>query len=181
MTVDGAVASNEMPGRIIFKTTPLGSNVPAEVLRLSSDKSARFAGDVAIDDRLKAGGFYLDPGAQGIGRSLNDTMIPFDVGTADVDNYWLESFVDQGFIIKDVELITQTGSCTVSFYIHGDGETHPGVSVTGLDPIAASTTKATAIATAENVVNRGDSLVLSVPANTSATHLRGRLKISLSG
>lgn len=134
-----------------------------------------------VAKQVQAAGFYLAPGSAGVGRSLNEDIISFDIPTAEVDNYWMENFVDQGFVIKDAVIITQSGSCTVGFYIHGDGERHPGVSITGLDPISASTTKATSVATAANVVNPGDSLVMSIPANTSATHVRGRLKIALSG
>jgi hypothetical protein len=134
-----------------------------------------------ITGSCTAAGFYMHPGANGIGHGLNEDTISFDIPSVLVDNYWLESFVPQAFIIEDVQIITQSGSCTAAFYIHGDGETHPGVSITGLDPISASTTKASAIATALNIVNPGDSLVLSVPTNSSAEHLRGRLKIKLSG
>jgi hypothetical protein len=42
-SVDGVPGSNDMPGRIIFKTTPDGSQTPVEALRLDSTQKATFA------------------------------------------------------------------------------------------------------------------------------------------
>lgn len=44
--VDGTPGTNDMPGRIVFKTTPDGSSNAAEVLRLSNDKAALFTGTI---------------------------------------------------------------------------------------------------------------------------------------
>lgn len=46
--VDGTPGNNDMPGRIIFKTSPDGSQTLAEVLRLAADKTATFAGTVVM-------------------------------------------------------------------------------------------------------------------------------------
>lgn len=46
--VDGTPGNNDMPGRIVFKTTPDGSNTPAEAMRISNDKSVDFSGEVDI-------------------------------------------------------------------------------------------------------------------------------------
>lgn len=42
--VDGTPASGDMPGRIVFKVSPDGSETPAEALRISNDKSITMAG-----------------------------------------------------------------------------------------------------------------------------------------
>lgn len=41
--VDGTPGSGDMPGNIIFQTTPDGSSTPAQVLKLGNDKIATFA------------------------------------------------------------------------------------------------------------------------------------------
>jgi hypothetical protein len=56
--VDGAPGSNDMPGRIIFKTTPNNTQTPTEALRLKSDQTALFAGVV----ESAAGGFKFPDG-----------------------------------------------------------------------------------------------------------------------
>ena len=49
MEVDGTPgATNDMPGRIVFKTTPDGSGTLAEALRISQDKSVTFAGAIKL-------------------------------------------------------------------------------------------------------------------------------------
>lgn len=40
---DGTVAANQMPGTLIFETTPTGSATPAEVVRMTTDKYLRMA------------------------------------------------------------------------------------------------------------------------------------------
>lgn len=52
--IDGAVANNDMPGRIVFRVTPDGTTVMAEVFRLSQDLTARFSG--SIDTALTVSG-----------------------------------------------------------------------------------------------------------------------------
>lgn len=110
----------------------------------------------------------------------NEDIISFHIHSPSVDNYFLESFVQKAFEVIDSQLITKSGSCTVGFYILGDGQRYPGVSIRGLDPISASTTKITSNATGNTTVSSSDSLLLSVPTNSSSTHLRGRLRIRLN-
>lgn len=46
--VDGTPGSNDMPGRIVFKTSPDGSQTLATALTIASDKSATFVGTVTM-------------------------------------------------------------------------------------------------------------------------------------
>lgn len=48
--VDGTPGANDMPGRIVFNTTPDGAKVPVEAFRLSQDQAALFAGAVTLAD-----------------------------------------------------------------------------------------------------------------------------------
>lgn len=50
--VDGTASTNDMPGRIVFKTSPDGSQTPVEAFRLSNDKLAHFSGEVNFSDRV---------------------------------------------------------------------------------------------------------------------------------
>jgi hypothetical protein len=150
----------------------------------SRDFDVNVEGDgvtVVLNPEVKAAGFYLNPGANGVGRSLNEDLISFDISSLAVDSYFFESFVDQGFIIDDLNIITSSGSAIVGFYILRDGQGGIGVGIPGFDPISASTNKTIAVPTGNRVVRFGDSLLMSVRSNTSAKHLRGRLKIKLAG
>jgi hypothetical protein len=46
--VDGTPGAGDMPGRIVFLTSPDGSGTPVEAMRLDSSQDATFAGDVLI-------------------------------------------------------------------------------------------------------------------------------------
>ena len=138
------------------------------------EQHLRVGDTLDVENSVTAEAFYL-----GSGWDLTYTDIQFDIPTVEVENYWIHNFALQSFVIEGVQIISKSGSCTAAFYIHGDAERTPGVSVTGLDPISVSTTKTSTTATGSNTVNAGDSVVLSVESNTSATHLRGRLSVSL--
>lgn len=56
--VDGTPGSNDMPGRIVFLTSTDGGQTPAEVLRLSQDKTSSFSGSVDVT-KAESGGSVL--------------------------------------------------------------------------------------------------------------------------
>ena len=43
--VDGTPGASDMPGRLVFSTTPTGASTPLEALRIRSDQTACFIGD----------------------------------------------------------------------------------------------------------------------------------------
>jgi hypothetical protein len=94
----------------------------------------------------------------------------------EIENYFLDVAAGP-YDIKESLVFTNSGSATVGFYIRGENEGGRGVSVKGLDPVAASSTRTTSTATGNNAVSDGDEVILSVPENSTALHLRGRLKI----
>lgn len=49
MDVDGTPGAGDMPGRIVFLTTPDGSGTLVEALRISQDQSALFSANVVVD------------------------------------------------------------------------------------------------------------------------------------
>ena len=52
--VDGTPGANDMPGRLIFKTTPDGSNTPVEAMRISQDKAVTMAGTLGVTGAASA-------------------------------------------------------------------------------------------------------------------------------
>jgi hypothetical protein len=144
-------------------------------------------------DHVRAGGFYLDPGALGIGYSLGISSIPIDITSPIVTNYWLDSWVPQGYVIDNVKLACASGDCAVGFYIqpkatslnpHGTavvgtvGRSEWG---TGWGEFYIAPAIRTAIATSQNVMRQDSSLIMSVFVNNNAQHIRGRLVVKLSG
>jgi len=145
---------------------------------------------VKVKDKVKAGGFYLTPGANNTGHDLGQQDIQFDIPTAEVTSYYLDNFVSQGYVVLDVALATQDGNATVGFYILTSNEVRPrGIGIAsaphteygnlGNFYVAPKMRKLSA--TSANVMSRDSSLVMSVFENTNAIHLRGRVRISLSG
>jgi len=48
MEVDGTPGINDMPGRMLFKTTPDNTATPEEAMRISQDKAITMAGDLTV-------------------------------------------------------------------------------------------------------------------------------------
>lgn len=93
MEVDGTPGNNDMPGRIVFSTTPNGGVAPVEVLRLNNSGDAIFTNDLIVDTDL----LFAD--------STNGRV---GVGTASPDNT---------FHIKDTTTVAKieatTGNATL--------------------------------------------------------------------
>lgn len=174
--VDGTPGTGFVPGRIDFNVNDGTDSglLPPLAMSIRSGGHVRMENTLEVENQVTAESFYFKSG-----WDFTESFVDFDIPTVAVENYWIQNFAPQAYVIKDVMIITKTGSCTASFYVHGDGQRTPGVSVTGLDPISVTSTKSTVTATANRTVNKNDSVVLSVPANSSGTHLRGRLRVSL--
>lgn len=75
--VDGVPGSNDMPGRIVFKTTPDGSQIPTEAMRITSAQNVALAtGNLVISTSGKGIDFSATPGT-GTSELFND----YEVGT----------------------------------------------------------------------------------------------------
>lgn len=69
--VDGTPGSNDMPGRIVVKTTPDGSQSPVEAMRIDSAQKVTFANSpVAPGYQISSGGFITEAGTS---RTLSAT------------------------------------------------------------------------------------------------------------
>ena len=70
--VDGTPGNNDMPGRIVFKTTPDGSEIPVEAMRITSAQNVTLAtGNLVIGTSGKGIDFSATPGT-GTSELLND-------------------------------------------------------------------------------------------------------------
>lgn len=133
----GTISATSSPGTIIFKTTPDGSTVPADVLTLDEDKSATFTGNIAVtgtvDGRdIAADGSKVDD-LTGINRLINGNFITGQRGISFTsattpansdDTYLLDRWVllSDGNDIVDVTRGTD-GSVGDIFYLRADVET----------------------------------------------------------
>jgi len=72
--VDGTPGSNDMPGRILFKTTPDGTQTPVEALRLDSTQKAIFANPPS------APGYQISSGALITEATTSRTLSATDNG-----------------------------------------------------------------------------------------------------
>jgi hypothetical protein len=71
--VDGTPGSNDMPGRIVFLTTPDGSQTPAEAMRINNAQNVTVtAGNLVIGTAGKGIDFSADPSAAGMTSELLD-------------------------------------------------------------------------------------------------------------
>lgn len=143
--------------------------------------------------KIRSGGFYLTPGGSLPGADLSIMSIPIDIAAPIVTNYWLDSWVPQGYIIDNVKLACVSGDCAVGFYIqpnitslnpHGTaivgtvGRSEWG---TGWGEFYVVPAIRSGIATSQNVMQQDYSLIMSVFVNNNAQHIRGRLVVKLSG
>ena len=120
--------------------------------------------------------FYLSQTSQGkpvLNLRYEGFVLPVFIEAAAVQNIAVEPFAPYAYTIEQVEIDCKSGSCTAAFYVvSANGRNKNGISVGGLDPIAVSTTVQTLPATSANVVSKGDLVMLSIPANSTAKHVR---------
>jgi hypothetical protein len=93
LEVDGTPGAGDMPGRIVFNVTPNGSNIPAEAMRISQDKSITMSGltassvvttnsskvltsKVLTDGQLLIGSTGADPVAASLTAGSGVTITP---------------------------------------------------------------------------------------------------------
>ena len=115
--VDGTPAEEgtDMPARMVFATTPDGSDAPLEALRLDSSQNATFAGDVIANSHG-----LLEGDATG-GRVLRRITLKIDNGTnvntlkCTVSNLW------NGDTIAETDNIAK-GATTGNFTLDAGGE-----------------------------------------------------------
>lgn len=115
--VDGTPGNNDMPGRIVFKTTPDGSEIPVEAMRITSAQNLTLAtGNLVIGTSGKGIDFSATAGT-GTSELFADyeegtftgTMTPSTSGTITLD-----SSVNTLTYTKMGRVITITGMLQVS-------------------------------------------------------------------
>lgn len=120
--------------------------------------------------------FYLSQVSDGtpeLNLRYDLDIIPAFVELVTQQNIVLDSFASYPYQVKQVDADCKSGTCTLGFYILSNAQRNKnGISITGLDPISVSSSPTRSLATAANTVNVGDALVVSIPINNSAKHLR---------
>jgi hypothetical protein len=83
--VDGVPGSNDMPGRILFKTTPDGTQTPVEAMRIDSTQKVTFADDVEVGGTFSITGTFIAAGgyAAGAGALVTEATTARTLTAAD--------------------------------------------------------------------------------------------------
>jgi hypothetical protein len=102
--VDGTPGSNDMPGRIVFSTTPDGSQIPTEAMRINSAQNVTVtAGNLVMGTADKGIDFSVNAAAAGATSELfND----YEIGT------WTPVYQTTGTAFTSVTYAIQTGNYT---------------------------------------------------------------------
>ena len=107
--MDGTSASNDSPGRLIFKTTPDDVAVTTEALRLDSSQNATFAGDVSSATTLV---LSADPSSGTGGSQIQFKVDGTQLATMDANSMDFASGTDVAL------------AATKKLYFDGTGDTY---------------------------------------------------------
>ena len=111
--------------------------------------------------------------------NLAASSISFHIPSPSVDTNYFLDVAGAAYSIDELLIFTETGECTVGFYLRAAGAGGPGTSITNLDPIIANFyAQTTVVPSANNDAIEDDQLILSVTAVTSPVDLRGHLKVT---
>lgn len=83
--VDGTPGANDMPGRMVFSTTPDGSQAPVEAMRIDSTQKVTFADDVEVGGTFSITGTFIAAGgyAAGAGALVTEATTARTLTAAD--------------------------------------------------------------------------------------------------
>jgi hypothetical protein len=164
--VDGTPGSNDMPGRIVFLTTPDGSQTPVEAMRINNAQNVTVtAGNLVIGTAGKGIDFSADPSAPGMTSELLDdyeegTWTPIiTFGGASVG---ITYAFQQGSYTKVGRLVTAT--CLVS--LSSKGSSSGDAYIDGLPFATSSTYYAVGVIRISAVTCSGPVAVNTTPATT---------------
>jgi hypothetical protein len=145
--VDGTPGSNDMPGRIVFSTTPDGSQIPTEAMRINSAQNVTVtAGNLVIGTSGKGIDFSATPGT-----GTSELLADYEEGT------WTPTLISS---VGSITSFTSSGRYTkagrlvvaeIRIDITNNG-TGAGTLRIGSFPFAAPDTKALTGATREDTV-----------------------------
>ena len=147
--VDGSPGSNNMPGRIIFRTTPSGDQSPVERLRIDSTGLSSFAGSVT----LSSGNDYRINGTKVLdATSLGSTVVSSSLtsvgtigtgvwqGTAITDTY-LATISTAGKVSNSATTATSANTASAIVARDGSGNFTAGTITAALTGNADTATK----------------------------------------
>jgi hypothetical protein len=163
--VDGTPGSNDMPGRMVFLTTPDGSQTPVEAMRINNAQNVTVsAGNLIIGTSGKGIDFSATPGT-GTSELLNDYEegvwtpgVSFGGGTTGI------TYTEQnGRYTKIGRQVTVTASVTLS----SKGSSTGDAVLTGL-PFTNGTARSTGSIYIAGTTFAGDLSILVEASNTIA-------------
>jgi hypothetical protein len=127
--VDGTPGSNDMPGRMVFLTTPDGSQTPVEAMRINNAQNVTVtAGNLVIGTSGKGIDFSATPGT-----GTSELLADYEEGTwTPTINYSTSNtgltFTSSGNYIKSGKIVV----LTVRFDITDIGSASGNMAITGL-------------------------------------------------
>jgi hypothetical protein len=170
--VDGTPGSNDMPGRMVFLTTPDGSQTPVEAMRINNAQNVTVtAGNLVIGTSGKGIDFSATPGT-----GTSELLADYEEGTwtpiVSAFSGSITSYTSSGFYTKVGNQVTVNFTFTITN--NGTGGT---LLIAGNFPYAAKTANTLSGATREmNVLGTGvvaggfstTEIVITTVANTYA-------------
>jgi hypothetical protein len=163
--VDGVPGSNDMPGRILLRTTPDGSQAPVDAVKIDSAQNVTVsAGNLVIGTNGKGIDFSATPGT-GTSELLSDyeegTWTPVPTSGAGA----ITSYTSAGTYTKVGRVVTLVGTITIT-----DGGTATGLmTISGLPFTSLSGQSQPGIAYDPNITGTSVCVFVGSGATTATT------------
>jgi hypothetical protein len=162
--VDGVPGSNDMPGRILLRTTPDGSQTPVDAVKIDSAQNVTLSdGNLVIGTSGKGIDFSATPGT-GTSELLADyeegTWTPVVTSTSGT----LTSYTSSGFYTKVGRTVTVQGAFTIT-----DAGTASGqATVAGYPFTSINSARLAGISPAREIDQTGVSTYIAQIANNAS-------------
>lgn len=116
--VDGTPGSNDMPTRMIFKTTPDASQIPAEALRIDSSQNVLVTGSGGLGYGTGSGGTVTQATSRTTGVTLNKTTGAITLVSDAGSSSWQTFTVTNSAVAATDTIIVNQKSGTDLYMIH---------------------------------------------------------------
>jgi hypothetical protein len=116
--VDGTPGSNDMPTRMIFKTTPDASQIPAEALRIDSSQNVLVTGSGGLGYGTGSGGTVTQATSRTTGVTLNKTTGAITLVSDAGSSSWQTFTVTNSAVAATDTIVVNQKSGTDLYMIH---------------------------------------------------------------